>query len=98
MPKKGITMGVMENMPSPYQLLTQRKTLQWLLVPGVLLPMSMVFLFTFARFFAMLGDSISAKVLDCIALGLGFLWFLNFVSLIACVVFYITQDEEEYQE
>ncbi len=88
----------MKSFPSPYELLTHRRTLQWLLVPGLLLPVGMVFLFIFGRFFALLGDPISAKVLDCIALGLGFFWFLTFVSLVLCIVFYITQDEEDYQE
>lgn len=87
----------MKNLPSPYELLTSRRTLQWLLVPALLLPVGMVFLFTFARFFVMLGDPISAKVLDCIALGLGFFWFLSLVSLVLCIVFYITQDEDELE-
>ncbi len=83
---------------TPYQLMIQRQTLQWLLVPGMLLPVAMVFLFIFGRFFAMLGDTVSAKVLDCIALGLGSFWFISIFALILCVVFYITQDEEELED
>ncbi len=88
----------MKEVPSPYRLFTQRRTLQWLLVPGVLLPVGMAFLFTFARFFSLLGDKVSACVLDSIALGLGFFWFLNFVALVLCIVLYITQDEEDMPE
>ena len=84
----------MKKFLSPYELLTSRRTLQWLLVPAVVLPMGMVFLFTFGRFFAMLGDPVSARILDCIALGLGFFWFLSLVSLVFCIVFYITQEED----
>ncbi len=69
--------------PSP---LFFRRAIQILLIPTILLPVGMVFLFTFGRFFAMSGDRISAAVLDWTALGLGFFWFLGLVALLLAVV------------
>ncbi len=72
----------MENSPPPFDMLANRRTIQWLLVPCMLLPVGMVFLFAFGRLFGMLGDPISALVLDGIALGFGLIWLLGLVTLL----------------
>lgn len=59
--------------------------LHYLLCGAVLLPVGMVFLFVFGRFFTFFGNLVSASVLDVIALTLGFFWFLDLVSLLLCL-------------
>jgi hypothetical protein len=75
----------MKEFPSSIEVLASRQTIQWLFVPIFLLPVGMMFLFTFGRFFAMFGDSVSATILDWLALGLGFFWFLSLVAQLLCV-------------
>ncbi|MDR2117350.1 MAG: hypothetical protein LBP87_13310 [Planctomycetaceae bacterium] len=75
----------MKEFPSPIEIFCYRQTIQWLLVSVILLPIGMIFLFTFGRFFAMFGDLVAATIFDWLALGLGFFWFLSLVSLLMCV-------------
>jgi hypothetical protein len=79
----------MKEFPSPVETLASRQTIQWLFVPIILLPIGMVFLFTFGRFFALFGDTFSARILDWLALGLGFFWLLSLVSQLMCVALFL---------
>lgn len=75
--------------------ITNRLTLQWLLVPVILLPLGMTFLFSFGRLFIMLDDSLSASILDCCALGLGLVWLLSVFALLLCVVFVLLSNDKD---
>ncbi|MDR0336395.1 MAG: hypothetical protein LBI18_04825 [Planctomycetaceae bacterium] len=75
----------MKEFPSLIETLASRQTIQWLFVPIILLPIGMVFLFTFGRFFSLFGDPVSATIFDWLALGLGFFWFLSLISQLMCV-------------
>ncbi|MDR0610819.1 MAG: hypothetical protein LBG58_11965 [Planctomycetaceae bacterium] len=75
----------MNEFPHPIEVLASRRTIQWLFVPIFLLPIGMVFLFTFGRFFVVFGDPVSATILDWLALGLGFFWFLSLIVQLLCV-------------
>ncbi|MDR1964176.1 MAG: DUF3292 domain-containing protein [Planctomycetaceae bacterium] len=85
----------MKEIRSPIEILANRRTIQWLFVPVILLPVGMVFLFTFGRFFAIFGDPISAAILDWLALGLGFFWFLSLVSQLLCVALFLSKEDDE---
>jgi hypothetical protein len=85
----------MQEFPSPFEILANRRTMQWLLVPTMLLPVGMVFLFTFSCFFALFGDPISSAILNWLAFGLGFAWFLSLVSLLICVVLVLSKNEND---
>ena len=63
-----------------------RKVLSLLLIPTVLLPVGIVVLFVFARFFAISGDPVSAAVLDGTAIGFTVLWLIGLVALLIGVV------------
>ena len=73
----------MDQFPPPSLL---RRALSLLLIPAVLLPVGIVPLFVFARFFAASGDPVSAAVLDGAAIGFTVLWFLGLVALLVGVV------------
>ncbi|MCL2710184.1 MAG: hypothetical protein FWE95_04820 [Planctomycetaceae bacterium] len=77
----------MDRFPAPLEVLTNRQTLAWLLVPVLMLPIGITMLFLFGRLFALLGDVISAAALDYTALALGILWCLSLVLLLLCTVF-----------
>ena len=79
----------------PLEFLANRRTLSWLLVPVVLLPVGATILFFFGRVFALLNDSFSASVLDWTALTLCILWFLSLVLLLLCTVLVLLQEESE---
>ncbi|MDR2439931.1 MAG: hypothetical protein LBE12_11245 [Planctomycetaceae bacterium] len=83
----------MKEIPSPIEILANRQTIQWLLVPVILLPIGMVFLFTFGRFFAMFGDLVAGAILDWLALGLGFFWLLSLISLLMCVTLFLLKNK-----
>lgn len=62
-----------------------QSVIQCLIAIDILLPIGMVFLFVFGRFFSFFGDAISASVIDVIALIFGFFWFVLLVALLFCV-------------
>jgi hypothetical protein len=77
----------MDRFPAPLELLTNRQTLSWLLVPVMFLPIGITVLFLFGRVFALLGDAISAAILDGTALAFGIVWCLALILLLLCTVF-----------
>jgi len=85
----------MDRLPTPLEVLTNRQTLAWLLVPVTLLPIGITILFLFGRFFALLGDVISAAALDWTALALCILWCLSLVLLLLCTVFTLLGEKTE---
>jgi len=85
----------MDRFPAPLELLTDRRTLAWLLVPVLFLPVAVAVLFLFGRVFALLSDLFSASVLDGTALALCILWCLSLVFLLLCTVFLLLLEEEE---
>jgi len=85
----------MDRFPAPLEVLTNRQTLAWLLVPVLMLPIGITMLFLFGRLFALLGDVISAAALDCTALALGILWCLSLVLLLLCTVFTLLGEKTE---
>ena len=85
----------MDRFPAPLEVLTNRQTLAWLLVPVMLLPVGITILFLFARVFALLGDTISAAALDWTALALGILWCLSLILLLLCTVFTLLGEKTE---
>ncbi|MDR2756471.1 MAG: hypothetical protein LBC20_12255 [Planctomycetaceae bacterium] len=82
----------MKEFPSPIEILANRQTIQWLLVPVIFLPIGMVFLFTFGRFFAMFRDRVAETIFDWLALGLGFFWLLSLVSLLMCIALFLLKN------
>jgi len=85
----------MDRFPAPLELLTDRRTLAWLLVPVLFLPIGVAILFLFGRVFAMLNDAFSASVLDWTALALCILWCLSLVLLLLCTAFLLLLEEGE---
>ena len=75
----------------PLKFLTDHRTLAWLLVPVMFLPIGVTILFLFARIFALLNDSFSAAVLDGTALAFCICWCLSLVLLLVCTVFLLLQ-------
>lgn len=88
----------MDRFPAPLDVLTNRQTLSWLLVPVMFLPIGITILFLFGRIFALLGDAISASVLDWTALILCILWCLSLVLLLLCAVFLLLAKEPETEQ
>ena len=87
--------GSMDRFPSPLDFFTDRKTLAWLLVPVVILPIGITVLFLFARIFVLFSDAFSAWILDGTSLVLCILWCLSLVLILLCVVFRLLQEETE---
>ena len=85
----------MDHFPAPLDLLANRRTLAWLLVPVMFLPVSMAVLVIFGRIFALLNDTFSASILDWTALALGILWCLSLIALLICVVLLTLREESE---
>ena len=81
----------MDNFPSPSFL---RRVLLLLLVSTVLLPVGIMSLFVFARFFAFFDDLVSAAVLDGTAIGFTVLWQIGLVALLVAVVIAFLQRKE----
>ena len=81
----------MDKFPPPLLL---RRALSLLLIPTVLLPVGIVTLFVFARFFAVSDDPVSAAVLDGTAIGFTVLWVLGLVALLIGVVLATLQQTE----
>ena len=79
----------------PLEFLANRRTLAWLLVPVMLLPVGTTILFFFGRVFALLNDSFSASVLDWTALALCILWCLTLILLLLCTVLVLLQEESD---
>jgi len=88
----------MDRFPAPLDVVTNRQTLAWLLVPVMFLPIGVTILFLFGRVFALLGDVISASVLDWTALALCILWCLSLVLLLLCTVFLLLAKEPEIEQ
>lgn len=84
----------MDRFPAPLEFFTRRRTLAWLLVPVMLLPIAMAILFIFGRVFALLQDTFSASILDWTALALGMIWCLLLVVLLLCTVLTLLREEE----
>jgi len=85
----------MDHFPAPIEFLAHRRTLAWLLVPVMMLPVAATILFIFGRVFALLNDVFSASILDWTALTLGILWFLSLVLLLLCTVLLLLREEPE---
>ena len=85
----------MDSFPAPIEFLTHRRTLAWVLVPVMLLPIGTTILFLFGRVFALLHDTFSASLLDGTALVLSILWCLSLVLLLLCTVLSLLQDETD---
>jgi len=83
----------MDRLPAPLEFLANRQTLAWLLVPVMFLPIGITLLFLFGRIFALLGDAISASILDWSALALSILWCLSLVLLLLCAVLILLWEE-----
>ena len=88
----------MDRFPAPLEFLGHQRTLSWLLVPVMLLPIGMTILFMCGRVFALMHDNFSASVLDWTALALGILWCLSLVLLLISTVFLLLRDEPEEQQ
>lgn len=85
----------MGRFPAPLDVLVNRRALSWLLVPVMFLPIGITILFLFGRVFAMLGDAISASVLDGTTLALCILWCLSLVLLLLCSVLILLKEKPE---
>jgi hypothetical protein len=85
----------MDRFPSLLEVLANRQTLAWLLVPVVFLPIGITILFLFGRLFALLGDAVSTSVLDWTALALCILWCLSLVLLLLCTVLMLLWEEQQ---
>jgi len=85
----------MDRVPSPLEFLANRQTLAWLLVPVVFLPVAVTILFLFGRVFALLGDTLSASILDWTALAFCIIWCLTLVSLLLCTAFLLLWENPE---
>ena len=88
----------MDRFPDPLEFLTHRRTLSWLLVPVMSLPIGTTVLFLFGRVFALLNDTLSASILDGTALGLCILWCLSLVLLVICVVLVFLGEEPKEEQ
>ena len=88
-----IIMGGMDHFPVPLDVLANRQTLSWLLVPVMFLPIGVTILFLCARIFALWSDSFSASVLDGTALALCVLWSLSLIALLLCTVLLLLREE-----
>ena len=86
---------IMDRFPAPFEILAQRRTLSWLLVPVMLLPIGTTVLFLFGQVFALLNDTLSASVLHWTALALSIVWCLTLVLLGLCAVLVLLRDEPE---
>ena len=84
--------GSMDRLPAPLEFLTDRRTLAWLLVPVMFLPIGVVILFLFGRVFALLSDTFSASALDWSALALCILWCVSLVLLLLCTAFLLLRE------
>jgi len=85
----------MDRFPAPLDFLAHRRTLAWLLVPVMFLPVSIAVLVIFSRIFALLNDTLSTSILDWTALVLGILWCLSLIVLLICVVLLTLREESE---
>jgi len=85
----------MDRFPAPLDFLASRRTLAWLLVPVMFLPVSIAVLVIFSRIFALLNDTLSASILDWTALALGIFWCLSLIILLICVVLLTLREESE---
>ena len=85
----------MDRFPAPLDFLANRRTLAWLLVPVMFIPVSIAVLFIFGRIFTLLNDTFSASILDWTALALGILWCLSLVVLLICTVLLTLREENE---
>ena len=85
----------MDRLTMPFEILANRQTLSWLLVPVMFLPIGITILFLCGRVFAMLGDALSVLVLDWTALALCIVWCLSLVLLLICTVFTLLWEELE---
>ena len=74
----------MDRIPSPLDYLANRQTLAWLLVPVMVLPVAVTILFLFGQVFALLGDALSASILNWTALVFCIVWCLALVLLLLC--------------
>jgi uncharacterized membrane protein len=88
----------MDRFPAPLEILANRQTLAWLLVPVMFLPVGVTILFLFGRVFALLGDAISASALDWTALALSIFWCLSLILLLLCTVFMLLREKTEESE
>ncbi|MDR0869916.1 MAG: hypothetical protein LBN39_03905 [Planctomycetaceae bacterium] len=75
-----------------------RQAMPWLLTAAVMLPAGCVFLFAFARLFAMFGDPVSSAVLDWTAFAAVLLWFLSLIALLFCTAAVLLNGKAEYSE
>ena len=85
----------MDRIPAPLELLTDRRTLAWLLVPVMFFPIGMAILFLFAQIFALLNDTLSASILVGTALALGILWCVSLVLLLICAALLLLCEKSE---
>ena len=85
----------MDRFPAPLDILADRQTLAWLLVPVMFLPVAITILFLFSAVFALLGDTISTTVLGWSALVLCMSWCLALVLLLLCTVFMLLREKPE---
>ena len=85
--------GYMDHFSAPFESQFLRRTLAWLLVPVLFLPIATTVLFIFGRIFALLNDALSAAILDYTALALGIIWGLSLVLLLLCSVFLLLREE-----
>jgi len=85
----------MDRVPAPLEFLAHRRTLSWLLVPVLLLPVGTTILFLFGRVFALLNDPFSTTILDWSALVLCILWCLVLVLLLLCAVLVLLREGPE---
>ena len=85
----------MDRFPAPLEVLTNRQTLAWLLVPVMFLPIVITILFLFGQVFALFGDTISASVLNWAALAFCVFWCVSLVLLLLCTVFMVLWEKPE---
>jgi hypothetical protein len=85
----------MDRFPAPLDFLANRRTLAWLLVPVMFLPVSIAVLCLFGQIFVLLSDTFSASILNWTALALGILWCLSLIVLLICVVLLTLREESE---
>ena len=90
----------MDRVPAPLEFLSHKRTLSWLLVPVLLLPVGTTILFLCGRVFALLHDTLSASILDWTALALCILWCLALILLLLCAVLVLLREgpEEESKD
>jgi len=85
----------MDRFPASLEFLAHQRTLSWLLVPVMVLPIGITILFLFGRVFALLHDTFSASVLDWTALALCILWCLSLILLLLCAVLMLLREKPE---